>query len=240
MGWLKVFGAVGVLAAQVAVASAADLPKIIPPPPEPVVADFAKSGWYLRGDIGYDWGTISGAQSAPPFPNPTDNSLGNGWFGGVGVGYKSKWLRTDVTVDYHAPLKYEGTVATAGDVTAKVSALSALFNAYLDLGTWYGVTPYIGAGAGAAYMRLSDFASAAAPPFSGGNRSQWNFVWAAMAGLGYAVSPNLTVDIGYRYLGFGDVKSGTDAFGTMTLQDLRAHEVRVGLRWNFDERLTEQ
>lgn len=243
MGRLRIFGAVGVLAAQVASATAADLPRVGPPPaaPEIVVPVFGKSDWYLRGDIGYDFGRIGGAQSAVPFADPIDNSLGNGWSGDVGVGYKgNKWLRTDVTVGYLAPLKYQGTVATPGDVSAKVSALSALFNAYLDLGTWYGVTPYIGAGVGAAYLRVSDFASAAAPPFSGGDRSQWNLAWAAMAGLGYRVSPHLTIDLGYRYLGFGDLKSDADAFGAMIIKNVAVHEVRAGLRWNFDDRPTEQ
>ena len=82
------------------------------------------------------------------------------------------------------------------------------------------MTPYIGAGVGGAYMRVSDFASAAAPPFTGGDRSQWQLAWAAMAGLGYAVSPRLTVDIGYRYLGFGNVKTDADALGAMTVKDI--------------------
>ena len=114
MGWLRIFGAIGVVAAQVASAAAADLPNIVPPPPKPVIWEFGQSGWYLRGDIGYDWGWVGGAESTAPFSGPTDNSLGNDWSGDVGVGYKGKWVRTDVTVGYLAPLKYQGTVATAG------------------------------------------------------------------------------------------------------------------------------
>ena len=57
-------------------------------------------GWYLRGDIGGHWGLLTGAESAPPSADPTDNSLGNGLIGGLGVGIKSDWLRTDVTFDY--------------------------------------------------------------------------------------------------------------------------------------------
>ena len=85
----------------------------------------------------------------------------------LGAGIKSNWLRTDVTIDYASPLKYQGTVATAGDTTAKIQATTALFNGYLDLGTWYRITPYIGAGAGVAYARVSDYVGTAAPPVSG-------------------------------------------------------------------------
>jgi opacity protein-like surface antigen len=235
-------GAVGVVAAQVTAATAADMPSALPPAPatEWVLPDFVNTGWYLRGDLGYNWGRLVRAEAAPGFASPSDNSLGNGWYGGLGVGIKSKWLRTDVTIDYHAPLKYDGSVATPGDVTAKISALGALFNGYIDLGTWYGVTPYIGAGAGVAYLRASDYASTVAPPFSGGDHNQWNFAWAGMGGLGYAVSPNLMVDLGYRYIDFGDVKTDADLFGAMTFKDVAAHEVRVGLRWTFSDRPTEQ
>ena len=143
-------------------------------------------GWYLRGDLGAHWGLLSGAESAAPFPDPTDNSLGNGMTAGLGVGIKSNWLRTDVTIDYASPVKYQGTVAAAGDTTAKIQATTALFNGYLDLGTWYRITPYIGAGAGVAYARVSDYASTAAPPFSGDtSKNQWNFAWAGMAGVAY-------------------------------------------------------
>lgn len=43
------------------------------------------------------------------------------------------------------------------------------------------------------------------------------------------------VDLSYRYMNFGDVTTASDAFGAMTLKNLAAHEVRVGLRWSFDD-----
>src|SRR5438552_3511650 len=132
MGCLKVFAVSGsLLAVSAALARAADLPATQIPFPraEPRLLPFdVKSGWYLRGDLGYAWGSIDGAQSSLGFPSPTTNSLGNGLTGGIGVGIKSHWLRTDVTVDYLAPLKYRSTFAVPGDATAKVSAWSALFN----------------------------------------------------------------------------------------------------------------
>ena len=238
MGWLRTAGAAGFLAAQIAAAAAADMPGV-PPTPPPRLVDLS-SGWYLRGDIGYDWGTMSGAEAAPGFTSPINNSLGNGFLGGVGVGIKTKWLRTDVTIDYMAPINYSGTVVTSGDVTAKISAISALFNAYLDLGTWYSVTPYIGAGAGMSRVRVSDYSSLIAPPFSGGANNQWNFTWAVMGGIGYAVTPNLTVDLGYRFISLDGARTDSDAFGSMTFKDVAAHEVRLGLRWMFDDLMVER
>ena len=217
-----------------ALARAADMPGYPPPPPplfSPAFVDL-NTGWYLRGDIGAHWGLITGAESAVP-PNPTASSLGTGLTSGFGVGVKTDWLRTDVTIDYASPMKYQGTVLAAGDTTAKIQATTALVNGYLDLGTWYRVSPYIGAGAGVAYARVFDYASPA-PPLSGDtSKNQWNFAWAGMAGIAFAITHNLKIDVGYRYLNIGDVKTGSDAFGAMTFKNVAAHQVRVGLRWSF-------
>ena len=238
MSRLRMVAVAGVLAAQVTGAMAADMPGSYEPEPvkQWLPSLDLNTGWYLRGDVGYNWGRIDGAESTAPFTDPTENTLGNGVVAGAGAGIKTKWLRTDFTVDYTFPLDYKGTAVSTDDVTAKISAVSALFNAYLDLGTWYGFTPYIGAGAGAAYMSVSDYASTATPPFTGNaDNTQWNFAWAVMAGAGYAVAPNLIVDVGYRYIDFGDVSTASDASGDVTFKDIAAHEVRVGLRWTFDD-----
>jgi len=227
-------------------AAAADMPDSYPPAPEPPPAQQPWYGpvlidqgvtWYLRGDVGAHWGILTGAAAASPYPDPTNSSLKSAVMtGSLGIGIKSIWLRTDVTVDYVAPMKYEGTIAAPGDTTAKIQATTALVNGYLDLGTWYRATPYIGAGAGVAYVRAYDYASTGAPPFTTDNsKYRWNFAFAGMAGIAYAISHNLMMDLGYRYLNIGDVKTASDALGAMTFRNIAAHEVRLGLRWSFDE-----
>ena len=214
-------------------AMAADMPGLVPPPDPTATILPSPAAWYLRGDLGYYRGRIDGAQSAPGFASPSSSALGDGLTGGLGLGLTTRWLRTDLTVDY-AGLKYTGTVATPDDTTAKVSAITALINGYLDLGTWYGLTPYVGAGAGMSSLRAYDYASAAAPPFTGGlSHTQLKFAWALMGGVGYAVAPNILVDLGYRYIDFGDVTTASDASGAMILKNLAAHEVRVGVRWSI-------
>ena len=238
MARLRVFLATVALIAPVAGAFAADMPgtRPLPPPPPPTTfVERVSSGWYVRGDLGYRWGTLTGAQTTAPFASPTTNSLGGGAVGGIGVGIKSDWLRTDVTADFASGQRYRGTVVTPNDVTAKISTTSLLFNGYLDLGSWYGFTPYLGAGAGASNVKVADYTSAVAPPFTGGNNTQWKFTWAGMAGLGYQVAPNMMLDFGYRYLNFGDIKTAADAFGSTTFRNVAAHEVRIGLRWSFDD-----
>lgn len=227
-------------AAGVSAAFAADMPRTrptdLPPPTYVRPAMQPLSGWYLRGDIGYRWGHVSGTTTTAPFASPGSEKLGSSFAGGLGIGLKSDWLRTDGTIDFGSPMKYESTTVTANDTSAKVSAITALFNGYLDLGSWYGATPYIGAGVGAARLRVTEYQSTVAPPFTNdGSRSQWNFAWAGMAGVAYKVAPNMQLDVGYRYLALGDVSTGGDAFGNTTIKNIANHEVRVGLRWSIDD-----
>jgi opacity protein-like surface antigen len=219
-------------------AQAADVPG--PPPYVPVTpvapVSWLSSGWYLRGDLAYHFGTMGNAESAPPFANPSDNRIGNAVAAGIGAGIKTSWARTDFTLDYISAMKYTGSVAAPDDTSAKIQATTLLFNGYFDLGTWYRLTPYVGGGIGTAYARVTDYQSTGAPPFTGNvNHNQWTLAWAGMAGVGWQVAPNLLLDIGYRYINIGDVKTGSDAFGAMTFRNVAGHEVRVGLRWSFDD-----
>ena len=194
------------------------------------------AGWYLRADLGERWGFLTSADTPSAFINPTTEKSGMATMGGLGAGFRYKWVRADFTVDYATKQKYEGTAVTSGDVTAKMQTSTGLFNAYADLGTWYRFTPYVGAGIGAARVTVSEFESAVVPPFTGaGSHSQWNLAWAAMGGAAFVISPNLQLDLGYRYLSFGNVESADGPGGHTTFRNLGAHEVRVGLRWNFDD-----
>jgi len=211
------------------------LPLPVPTQPAPKRAELFP-GWYLRADIGAHWGILQRAEATPPFPSPTDNKLNQSITAGGGFGVKTDWVRTDVTIDYASQLKYRGTIVTPDDTTAKIQSTTALFNGYLDLGTWYRITPYIGGGVGAAYTRVSDYSSTGAPPFAAdSDRNQWGFAWALMGGIAFPISHNMQIDLGYRYLNIGNVKTGSDAFGEMTFKNVAAHEVRVGLRWSFDD-----
>jgi opacity protein-like surface antigen len=235
MSWWRLLVMTGMLAGGPALA--ADMPGSWAPPPALVPSAVwpLNGNWYVRGDLGYAWGRIGSAEAAAGFPNPDSNDFGSSFLGGIGAGYKGAWLRTDLTLDY-SRFNYSATFTPSGDASAKVGVLTAMFNGYLDLGTWYGLTPYIGAGAGAAYLSTSDYTSTVAPPFTTGlSHTQWNFTWALMSGVAFSVTPNLAVDVGYRYLALGDVSTASDATGAMLLKNLAAHEVRVGVRWNFDD-----
>jgi opacity protein-like surface antigen len=215
-------------------AQAADL-RYPPLEPAPVIVRESMSGWYLRGDLGYRLNNIGDVFVGGIVPNVpvTGGKMDNSYMVGGGAGYKWSWFRADVTLDYGTQTKYTGSALTPSDTTIKIDSFTTLFNAYADLGTWYGFTPYIGAGAGAAYLRASGLSAPGAvigPVISDGTK--WNFAWAAMAGLSYSITPTWLVDVGYRYLHLGDVHSGADAANAaLNLKNLNAHEFRLGARW---------
>jgi opacity protein-like surface antigen len=238
-------GALAILLATAA--NAADLPRrqplpppsSMPPPPllqsAPSLVDEFSSGWYLRGDIGYRQNKVNDVRNAIP-PQPTDDDLGKSWLAGAGVGYKLSWFRADLTADYGMKAKYSGdTVAATDDFNAKIDSVTGLMNIYGDLGTWYGLTPYIGAGAGFAHLQTSGFSRT----FLGGpdadSTGKWNFAWAYMAGLSYKITGNYHVDLGYRHINMGGVTTGLDTFGNqLEFKKLSADELRFGFRYVLD------
>lgn len=215
---------------------AADPPQWAPPELIRTVAPATAQlgGWYLRADVGYRWNSLSDAVTRAGFPVPTNNQVDNSVAAGLGAGFKWGHMRADLTGDYGFTTNYVGTGGRAF-ATARIQTMTALGNGYYDIGTWWGITPYIGAGAGVAEVRTSDYHSVTTPPLSPvGSLARFNFAWAAMAGASYQLLPNVSVDAGYRFLNQGDAKIAANASGSLRLDKLLSHEVRLGLRWSYD------
>jgi opacity protein-like surface antigen len=236
--WRAVFLAGGALLGASALAQAADLPPA--PPIEPAPAAVEYSGWYLRGAVGVAIPTGNTSVSISPNPliglpadafnsfyNPTVSASG---IFSAGVGYQfNNWLRFDVTGEYHGGSQFQvleqlaipsATTQFADFYRGNVSRFVLMANGYADIGTWYGVTPYIGAGVGWSQNYLdgvtdTGFAyvgpGATGSPTGGyfNNSSTSNFAWALMAGLDFNVTQNLKLELGYRYLNTGPLKTGT-------------------------------
>ncbi len=242
---IAALGAVLAVVTSGAGARAADMPfsSALEPPPveQPVLFG---TGWYLRGDIGI------GKDARLPidgFPTPLKRSFPNTWSLGLGAGYKfNTWLRTDLTFDWRQPETAQGyswsspfCVNFGGPGCStyssnRLTSMQMLGNVYFDLGTWSGFTPYIGAGVG---LSTTDQRMNVTP---GGGAWVWatkletiNFAWAGMVGVSYAVTPNLTADVGYRYLDMGRVNTLT-GLGVLGKHKLDTHEVRVGMRYYPD------
>ena len=256
---VKSLVAAGAASLLSSMAFAADM--TIAPPPlyvPPPVEDFG--GWYLRGDIGFSNQRVKRLNNALDAANTSSSQrLGFNSAGifGLGVGYKfNPWFRGDVTGEYRGNSNFDGfdLISFPGGFGAHTyhatkSEWLALANAYVDLGTWWGVTPFVGAGAGVARVSIANFTdltvtSAGGLPglAFGDNVSKWNFAWALHAGLAYRVSPNFTVELAYRYLDMGNGLTGDlrspDGTNTIvnptTFKSLTSHDLKMGVRWQLD------
>lgn len=212
---------------------AADL--AYPPPPvfnEPDPQFEFGTGWYLRGDASF------GPEDQPRLTaTGFDESHSDfGWGAGGGIGYRfTSGFRADITGDYLDPFNYNSTITNGvASITFKdgLQRYDGLANVYFDLGTWYGLTPYVGAGAGVAVFSPSqkittvNLVGAALPPPP---KSSTEFAWAAMAGVSYQFDPNIAVDLGYRHLDLG--RFSTTLAGFPLSKHFTEEQVRVGVRY---------
>lgn len=221
------------------------------PPVEPVVyaepqADFG--GWYIRGDVDYHWTKWRGADyitygAGAVAPGTNDFKRGEidgAWSLGGGVGYQvNRYFRTDLTADYFFKAKFRGSTCdgacSSGDET-EFSSWLLLANAYAELGTWHRITPYIGAGIGGAHVKWDDLRNTIGGVTTVHKGVEgWRFAWALMAGASYCLTPDLSLDLGYRYsrIGGGRMFEYAPQAGPGFHKDLNVHEVRAGLRYQF-------
>ncbi len=246
------------------VSSAADLPPIVDIPPE--VVPQAYGGWYLRGDIGYAKTNVHGVryfQGATQTGSFEQHDIDHSWMIGGGIGYDiNDWFRVDLIANYYGTADFTGSSAqnvacsdgTVGAVCSytdngDIQITTLMANAYLDLGTYSGFTPYVGAGLGGAYLHWGDlindeyYVSGVVPGTTAsdvhGKRSGWRFASGLHAGVSYDVATNMKIDAGYSFthisegemFGFG---SASGLAGTQGYHDsMNIHAFKVGLRYAF-------
>ena len=266
MGRLKALSLAGmIMFGGAGSALAADL---LPPPP-PVDAPlrgaiFENSGFYVRGDAG-----VAINNPGPGSSTITGTTLTNltydwqhesvGAIVGLGAGYQfNSWFRADLTGEWHDGGKWTsqesydstgcvntGTGRCLDQYSAKINHGVFLANGYADLGTWGGLTPYVGVGLGTAYNSIGGitdtFPTFPGTPAVSNSATKWTFAWALMAGMSFDVTQNLKLDVSYRYLNMGSMDGGTvvcnGACGIRETQHFKfsSNDIRIGLRYMFGE-----
>lgn len=161
---------------------AADLLPPLPPEPLPPPVEIG-GGWYLRGDVGVGATsyekvvtTIPG-QALPDGYRVDSNSIGDQFFAGGGVGYQfGPYFHADITGEYRGGsqirfsdsfntyqnnqlvLDSQGKPYKGIDIyNGHLSSVVVMANGYFDLGTYWGVTPYVGGGIGSAFHQVHGF-----------------------------------------------------------------------------------
>ncbi|MEQ1719159.1 MAG: outer membrane beta-barrel protein [Hyphomicrobium sp.] len=196
----------------------------------------------------------------------TNTSRENGVFGefGMGCGSGSRGLRGEVMFGFRGDRKVDGepgiysityvpadptnppnnpdpdVPAVDDPLHSSIRSYTMMMNVYKDLGKYGNITPYVGAGVGAAYHMVGEtyFTGNYDLPNRIEGDNDLSFAWSLMAGVGYQVSDRAILDFGYRYIDMGEAGSGrVDNAGAVNprvqFDDLTAHEIKVGLRYHF-------
>jgi len=224
---------------------------------------------YFRADVGYSvsadpsikWPVSNIDRTTNPTTFTyigdavTNTSMDNSWFGegGFGCGSGSSGFRAEVALGFRGSKDIVGeprvfTVTTPTTPTTPIidplhtslQSYTLMFNLYRDLGNYGGFTPYIGAGIGASYNKLSQVYFTGNPNLVNriAGNSDLSFAWSVMAGVGYQLSERAVLDVGYRFIDLGSIKSGrVDSAGfvnpAVRVNDIYAHEFKIGLRYHL-------
>ena len=252
-------------------------------PPIPTFADDPDkqvewgSGWYLRGDLGF------ARDSQPPINadmsyNSSAPSKAS-WSGSIGFGNKiNTWLREDTTLELTNGMNSNGytnstktcqTGATLngdgityspvysqcyGQEHASLTRGNLMQNAYVDLGTWFNITPSSGVGAGLSHFTtagniayyVSGTNQAYNPTWTDGSGSHtvnWNttytpksttqLAWSLMGGFSINASDHMKIDVGARFLNSGRL-TYVDSNNATLKKELISRQLKVGIRYMID------
>ncbi|HUH48915.1 MAG TPA: outer membrane protein [Mycoplana sp.] len=220
-------------------------------------------GWYIRGDLGYS-ASINGGDPSYRYTDALgadqSNSVDDARFSkpfsyGFGMGYQfNDYLRTDLTADFfNSSVDGESQIGSncpvgggSCDLTHDTGfdAISVMANGYVDLGTYAGFTPYVGAGVGSTNIQWDDAKTVTCDDVNcvttrNPGEESWRFTYALMAGASYDLTNRVKLDVGYRYsdvdggkmFGYNQIEKSFGASGTKAKDDgFQRHEIRAGIR----------
>jgi opacity protein-like surface antigen len=181
-------------------------------------------GFYVKADAG-------GAIQQTVKMNGLDVGFNPGFRGDLAVGYNFcpalaaeleggyLWNSMDTIQGFHLPSTDEGDLFQ----------YPLLAKAVLKIPYENGLTPYFGAGIGGirSTLHLKEV------PVVDGNASDYTFAFAAEAGLRYAVTENIEVSFGYKFLGTTGYDFDFGAAGSVNTKSVYNHSILAGFIWNF-------
>lgn len=190
-------------------------------------APASASGPYVGGQAGVVF--LSDADISDPSGLTATAEFDTGFGLGLVGGYDFDMFRLEGELFYKTNGIDQITLGLSAPADGDFTTLGLMVNAYYDFRTATPVTPYIGAGLGMAQVSAEDVTV-------GGtlvaDDDDMVFSYQLIAGIGYAVSNAVTLDLAYKYLGTAD-PSLTDVDGAPFDTEYNSHNVVLGLRYKF-------
>lgn len=217
-----------------------------------------QQGWYVRGNLAASHGDAQGrltqgntASGIPGtmYDQTPDFETKNATALSLAVGrqvipqFRAEIELRHANSDFNSDT-LAGAAARSTDtfsMSGSVHSTSLLVNGVYDFANNSAWTPYLKLGLGVtrhksdanltATIQAMGITSPSPNLFPSGSRTQ--LTWALGAGTSFAITPNLALDLGYRYIDMGTAKTGTDGFGDSVNTKMRAHDLSVGLAYRF-------
>ncbi|MBB8823103.1 porin family protein [Escherichia coli] len=221
-------------------------------------AEEGKSGFYLTGKAGASVVSLSHQRFLSGNEEETSKYKGGDdhdtvFSGGIAAGYDfypqfSIPVRTELEfyARGNADTKYNlyKDDWSRGDLKNEVSVNTLMLNAYYDFRNDSAFTPWVSAGIG--YARIHQkttgistwdygYGSSGRESLSRSGSAD-NFAWSLGAGIRYDVTPDIALDLSYRYLDAGDSSvSYKDEWGDKYKSevDVKSHDIMLGVTYNF-------
>ena len=164
-------------------------------------------------------------------------SLKEGALYNVGIGYKfTKILRTDLNFQYNKA-KYKHTEVTdeIGVVKQTITTGSIFVNGYYDCNFYNNIIPYVSAGIGVSINnagRLTETISGEPDQYLNSKKTT-NFIWNIGIGIQYYFKQNIVLDLEYRYINLGTLKTDDHDMLEGGKQHTRKHQIMSSLVYHF-------
>lgn len=196
----------------------------------PCAAQAGDTGFYVAPKFVAGFQNTDWKVSTPYGSGSSDSTRGIAGFSIAG-GY-------DFSVLYGMPLRaeleygYNSRVdksVSYGDAESRLQTL--MVNGYWDITNIMDFTPYVGAGVGLVFANTRGNADFTGQHY-GTSDTDVKFAGQVGVGCSYFFTPNISADLGYRYLFTGDGETGYNGY-SLRAESLSMHQFSLGLRISF-------
>ena len=186
---------------------------------------YSAEGPYVSGNIGFAMLSDSDLTDSTAPGITLDMEFDPGFALGAALGYGFGKTRIEGEIAYQKnDIDKIGAFGVSLDASGDATALAFLLNGYYDFTNNSLFTPYVSAGLGFAKIEVNDFSISGMPI---GSDDDTVFAYQIGAGIGYAVSEKVTIDVKYRYFATSDPEFDT------TEAEFASHNFLLGVRVNF-------
>ena len=181
-------------------------------------------GWYVQGGGGANWQTGGDIKVGG---STLDTDYNIGWMGSLSGGYAWRnGLRLELEFGYREN-GVDSIANAAGNGDTRM--MTGMVNAIYAFPAFSSLVPYVGVGVGGGRLKLDSVRPLGATSV---NDSDIGVAFQGIAGVEYALSDNLGLDLSYRYM-YAPSFDFAAASGAGVSTDYRSHALMVSLRWSF-------